>query len=232
MVLAIVFGGGGARGAFQAGVWSALAPLIQPQFVIGSSIGAVNAWATTRLAPSALCQWWLTAAPNRLLPYAKGTFAPVLARLAQLPRRANWPALAVCTPLGRPGSHVVTLSAAHAANWLAASCALPGWFAPVKVAGHWYIDGGVRNDLPVTIAQALGATAIIAIGAGGLGPTPQAETVPNILPPAGLGKMFDWSKKARQKALMAGRQAGAEWIASTEFRRLVEISSKRVQNGK
>jgi NTE family protein len=49
--LAVVFGGGGVRGAFQAGVWAVVGPQLKPDFVIGSSIGAINGWATTRLTP-------------------------------------------------------------------------------------------------------------------------------------------------------------------------------------
>ncbi|MCI1985629.1 MAG: patatin-like phospholipase family protein [Lactobacillus sp.] len=223
MALAIVFGGGGARGAFQAGVWEVLAPYLNPRFVIGSSIGAVNAWATTRLEAGLLCQWWRTQAPKHVLPYEQDALKTPLTRLAALPQLHSWPALAVCTPLGKSRPHTVTLTPDQAAMWLTASCALPGWFAPVRVAGKPYVDGGVLNDLPVAIARELGATEILAIGAGGLGPTPDAKGVPCILPPTGLGRMFDWSLAARSRALAAGRQAGLAWMATNEFRRLVEI---------
>jgi NTE family protein len=40
-------------------------------------------------------------------------------------------------PFGRPGEMVVGLSDA-----VMASCAIPGWFAPVSIDGHRFIDGG------------------------------------------------------------------------------------------
>jgi NTE family protein len=41
---------------------------------------------------------------------------------------------------GRAGSPTVSLSRA-----VAASCAVPGYFAPVEIAGHRYLDGGVAS---------------------------------------------------------------------------------------
>ena len=35
---------------------------------------------------------------------------------------------------------------------VAASCAIPGWFAPVQIGGHTYIDGGVHSVLNLDLA--------------------------------------------------------------------------------
>lgn len=49
------------------------------------------------------------------------------------------------------------LSAIHA------SIAMPGFIAPVHRDGHWLLDGGVINPVPVSAVRALGADIIIAV---------------------------------------------------------------------
>ena len=50
-----------------------------------------------------------------------------------------------------------------------ASYAIPGFFAPVEVDGHWLADGALVNPVPVTLARALGADVVIAISLSGDG---------------------------------------------------------------
>jgi NTE family protein len=50
---------------------------------------------------------------------------------------------------GRPGAPAARLDEA-----VMASCAIPGWFAPVEIAGHRYVDGGT---LSTTSADLLAA---------------------------------------------------------------------------
>ncbi|HEU4631376.1 MAG TPA: patatin-like phospholipase family protein [Gemmatimonadaceae bacterium] len=47
-----------------------------------------------------------------------------------------------------------------------ASCALPGFFPPGKVAGRLCIDGGTVDNLPVHFAATLGVDAVIAVDVG------------------------------------------------------------------
>lgn len=210
MALAVVFGGGGAHGAFQAGVWATLAPYLHPRFVIGSSIGAINAVATTRLSPRALDTWWQTVAPSSLPPYRTAALAAILEQLLATPRRESWPALAVCTPLGAASSHVVTIQ--NDVAWLLASSALPGWYAPRRVEKRWYVDGGVRNDLPVALARDIGATQVLAIAGNGLGPTPALGNADVIRPLSPLSGMLDFSLASRRRMLASGRVAALAWL--------------------
>ena len=48
---------------------------------------------------------------------------------------------------------------------LAASCAVPLVFPPVRIDGRFYLDGGLLNPLPVYAAVDLGATQILALQA-------------------------------------------------------------------
>jgi NTE family protein len=44
-----------------------------------------------------------------------------------------------------------------------ASCAYPGFFLPVKVAGRWLVDGGISVNVPVEAAAEMGATHVLAV---------------------------------------------------------------------
>ena len=48
-----------------------------------------------------------------------------------------------------------------------ASIALPGLFAPVRIDGIWFVDGGLVNPVPVSTCRALGATFVIAVNLNG-----------------------------------------------------------------
>lgn len=208
MVLAVVFGGGGARGAFQAGAYAVLAQAgLRPRFVIGTSIGAMNAYATTRLDGPAMCRWWLAGLPANVLgvPGRPVVFTPQLAALVALPRRYPWPALAVCGA-GRDRAHVVTLRQATAKDWLLASAAIPGVFPAVTIDGATYVDGGVVNDLPVDVARDLGATTVIAIAAQGLGPV-RGKADYLIAPPPRTTGILDFRPASRAALLVAGQKA-------------------------
>ncbi|MGH8828004.1 MAG: patatin-like phospholipase family protein [Jiangellaceae bacterium] len=54
-------------------------------------------------------------------------------------------------PFGRPGELPLPLSDA-----VMASCAIPGWFAPVVVAGHRYVDGGAYSATSADVLVGLG----------------------------------------------------------------------------
>lgn len=44
-----------------------------------------------------------------------------------------------------------------------ASMAIPGVFTPVKIDGHWYVDGGMLQELPVEVLRAHGADIVIGV---------------------------------------------------------------------
>jgi NTE family protein len=45
---------------------------------------------------------------------------------------------------------------------LLATCAFPGVLPPVPSNGHWLVDGGLLNNLPVDVVRGLGAEVVIA----------------------------------------------------------------------
>jgi NTE family protein len=58
------------------------------------------------------------------------------------------------------------LSSGLAVPALLASCAIPGVFPPVSIGRREYVDGGVANHTPVSVAIELGATKIFVLPVG------------------------------------------------------------------
>jgi NTE family protein len=59
---------------------------------------------------------------------------------------------------GRPGSPPAPIHLA-----VAASCAVPGYFAPVQIGGHSYVDGGVHSPTNAAVLRGLGLDLVIVI---------------------------------------------------------------------
>ncbi|MGY1603544.1 patatin-like phospholipase family protein [Geodermatophilus sp. SYSU D00815] len=76
---------------------------------------------------------------------------------------------------GRPGSPTAPLHLA-----VAASCAVPGYFAPVPIGGHAYVDGGVHSPTNAALLRGCGLDLAIVVspmsGPPGLRPDLYAAT--------------------------------------------------------
>jgi NTE family protein len=59
---------------------------------------------------------------------------------------------------GRPGAPEVPLHLA-----VAASCAVPGYFAPVEIGGHQYVDGGVHSPTNAAVLRGRGLDLVVVI---------------------------------------------------------------------
>ena len=75
--------------------------------------------------------------------------------------RLSIPFRAVATDLVT-GEEVV-LSAGSLADALRASMSVPGAFSPVQLAGLHLVDGGMANNLPVSVVRDMGADIVIAV---------------------------------------------------------------------
>ena len=71
------------------------------------------------------------------------------------------PFRAVATDL-ETGAEVV-LGSGSLARSLRASMAVPAAFDPVKIDGHLLVDGGMTNNVPVSVARAMGADVLIVV---------------------------------------------------------------------
>jgi len=90
-------------------------------------------------------------AASALLPRGRGRLAPVTNMVERIsaspwPARETWIvamdyATGRRTVFGQPGAPPARLSEA-----VTASCAIPGWYAPVRIGGRLYVDGGTLSS--------------------------------------------------------------------------------------
>ncbi|TMC55548.1 MAG: patatin-like phospholipase family protein [Chloroflexi bacterium] len=185
---AFVFAGGGSLGSVEVGMLRALVQSgVQADFVVGSSVGAINAVQfaadPTPAGIERLKRIWRTVRREDVFPVS-----PLGAMLRLLTRRGHLVAqAALCRLLKRHLTvrqledtvlpcHVITtdllggtevrLSAGPAVDALLASTAIPGIFQPVWRAGRHLVDGGVTSNTPIATAIELGASRVIVLPTG------------------------------------------------------------------
>lgn len=158
-----------------------------PDFVIGTSVGAVNAaWIAARPDASSideLAEIWLGLRRNDVFPLSPLTgMRGLLGRsnhlisndnLRSLLERhipyerledAQLPLNVMATDL--KSGRATILNSGPAVPALLASCAIPGVFPPVTIGHRELVDGGVANHTPITVAIELGATRIYVLPVG------------------------------------------------------------------
>jgi NTE family protein len=186
--VAFILSGGASLGAVQVGMLRALYERgIRPDMLVGTSVGAVNsAWIAGRPDPEGidhLCEIWLSLRRRDVFPFNPLTSAAGLLGRANhfipndalrtvlethLPytrlEEASVPVHVVATDLKSGRAAILTSGPAVPA--LLASCAIPGVFPPVTIGRRDYIDGGVANHTPMSVALELGATEVYVLPVG------------------------------------------------------------------
>ena len=162
-------------GAYHAGAWKALERELAFDIVVGVSVGALNGWAIAGGASAqSLIELWLDECTAGLLRHRvpalpwRGFFdlrsleLTTQELLRRYTPRVDFGVVLVEFP--RLHSRLVRLDEV---TWrhLAASCAVPGGFPPVRVGSRRYVDGGLLCPLPVWAALELGATRVVAVNA-------------------------------------------------------------------
>ncbi len=185
---AFVFDGGGSLGAVQVGMLKALAAHgVQADFVVGSSVGAMNATffagEPTSEGVRRLEHVWRGIRRRDVFPIAPlGSLLGLLGwrdhlveqtalrRLIQqhLPYRqleeARIPCHLVATDV--LGGRDVHFSSGPAVEVLLASTAIPGVFPVVRIGERYLVDGGIANHSPISTAVEFGATRLIVLPTG------------------------------------------------------------------
>jgi NTE family protein len=178
---AFVFSGGGNLGSIQAGMLKALLEAgIEPDVVVGTSIGSVNA-AVLAADPSLenverMCEHWIGTRSRDFLPRN-----PVAVARALLRQGAIFPSTAWRRHLERliPYERIedaavtlritvtdyhdgapVTLESGSVVDAVLASTALPTVFPPHRIGDHLYLDGALAEQLPLAPAIEAGADTI------------------------------------------------------------------------
>jgi NTE family protein len=187
--LAFVLGGGGARGALQAGALRALLERgIHPDLLIGTSAGAANA-AFLGLDPTCaqvarleeiwraaartdfLPAHWATMVARALLNRARAKPNPSLREfvVAHLPdpdlqfREMRLPVYLVAADLNHAQAVIYGEKPEQSVlEGILASTALPPWMRLLERGDQLLMDGGAVSNLPIEHAMTHGATEIIA----------------------------------------------------------------------
>jgi NTE family protein len=182
---AFVLAGGGSLGAVEVGMLEALAETrVRPDFVVGSSAGAINA-AFFAGRPNldgvrALRTIWAGLRARDVFPFSPiggllGALAlrdhmvepgPLRRDRALPPYGSLRDARCPCTVAARADRAQVVFSRGRAVPAVMASAAIPGVFPPVRIERESYFDGSVANNTPVSAALALGAERIIVLPTG------------------------------------------------------------------
>lgn len=170
--IGIALGSGVARGWAHLGVLKALDRLgLVPDVVVGSSIGALvgGFYLAGHLEP--LEKWARAMTKLRMLRYLSLTGGMISGdRLFHEAERylgdmdiseLNAPFVAVATDLWT--GHEIWLREGRLVDAMRASLSLPGVFKPVRLKGHWLIDGALANPVPVSVCRALGAQMVISV---------------------------------------------------------------------
>lgn len=172
-VVALVLGGGGAKGFAHIGVIKVLESHgIRPQLVVGTSAGSfVGGLYASGLSPFDLQQLALGLQESdvRDLTLSRQGFLLgqklqdfINAKVKQQPIQSfplRFAAVATEADTGRK----VVFTRGNAGQAIRASCSIPNVFVPATIAGKEYVDGGLVSPIPVETARDLGADVVIAV---------------------------------------------------------------------
>ena len=183
---AFVLAGGGSLGAVQVGMLRELTNFgVIADFVVGSSVGAVNAshfaGAPNAAGVAKLEKIWRDLQRHDVFPVTLRSLLGLFGRQGNLidpfnlrrllERHVSFPNLqdaaiplhVIATNLG---GAAVCLSSGPAVDAIMASAAIPAAFPPVRIGENYLIDGAVGSNTPILTAAKLGATRIIALPTG------------------------------------------------------------------
>jgi NTE family protein len=190
--IALVFGGGGARGAYQVGAIKALYERgISVDFLVGTSIGAVNASYLAIHGLSAdsiqgLEQAWRCASTSSLLSGDVRWLAlrallgkpdhSCREKMERIFRSYGVDPELHFSDLHQPGLYLVSTDLGkcrlevygdepdeHVLEGMLASAAIPPYVLPMHRGERVLIDGGAISNVPIETAMRLGATRILAL---------------------------------------------------------------------
>lgn len=183
---AFVFAGGGSLGAVQVGMLRELLNAgVSADFVVGSSVGAMNAayfaGAPNTAGVDKLEKIWRGLRRQDVFPMtlrsalgfmggAGNLIDPSnLRRLIEhhipFPNLENAP-IPVHVVATNLGGAAICLSSGPAVEAILASAAIPAAFPSVRIGEHHLIDGAVSSNTPILTAVNLGATRIVALPTG------------------------------------------------------------------
>lgn len=173
--IGLVLGSGAARGWAHLGVLNALEQIgVEPDVIVGCSIGAMIGAAKASGQHSQMQEWALSMDPWRIFKLidvgmSKGGIVGGEKLFQHFASLIAGKKLSDCTiPFGAVATELysgreIWLQDGALVDAVRASCAMPGMLAPHYYQDNWLIDGAVVNPVPVSLARAMGATHVIAV---------------------------------------------------------------------
>lgn len=168
--VALVLGGGGAKGAATVGALKYVeASGVPIDFVVGTSIGSVVGglysvgYRSAQLDSMFRAQDWVSMGVGSLMG---DSIVRVLRDMAGEDGHLDFDSLPIpfrCVAVDVNRMKEVVLKEGDLAQAMRASMAIPLVFKPVRRDGMRLVDGGVLNNLPVDVAKEWGADIVIAI---------------------------------------------------------------------
>lgn len=236
MACALVLSAGGLYAAWEVGVWKALRGRVPFDMIVGASAGAWNGWAIAGGAtPEELEDQWLDPRTGDVMQvglHATGLLRPdiLYAKARELAARFQ-PQMPFGLTMVQVPSLRLRLVREKEVSWrhLAASCAIPFGFPPVRIDGKDYVDGGFRGALPLWAAEEMGATRAIALDVLNTLPfrilrrvlPPRSHSpalaVTILEPSVPLGSLKNavcWSKQNIERWIRLGEQDGTRAMSS------------------
>lgn len=172
--VALVLGGGAARGLAHIGVLEVLEREgVGLDFIAGTSMGGlVGALSATGIRAKELAdlargfhfpRWFL---PGTQLDW-RSLFSTAVPVLPETFEQLKIPLAVTAVDLETAAQVVVHTGPLLPA--VQATCTIPGVFPPVRLADRWLVDGGLVNVLPVDVAWMVDVDVVVAVGVGGAG---------------------------------------------------------------
>ncbi len=180
--LAVVLGGGSARGFAHIGVVKGLeAHGIRPDMVVGCSAGSlVGAFWAAGFSGDRMEELALRVRDSEIIDVVQGNAPRGMVTGQSLQNFVNQalrgrgiesfptPFAAVATRY--PAGDLAVLRSGDPGFAVRASCSIPGVFVPAAQGGQEYLDGGLISPVPVRTARQLGADVVVAVDVGGADP--------------------------------------------------------------
>ncbi len=231
---ALVLSGGGARGAYEAGVWQALTELgIEIDIITGTSVGAINAAMIAQGELELACNLWKEMETHMVFDVPEGSQPFDYAReivfnhgagtsgLKELMEKyideekvRNSPVDFGITAVSLPDfkAHLLfkeDIPPGRLIDFIMASASAFPAIHSYPIDGTEYIDGGYADVLPIDMALSKGATHVIAVNLRGYGIIDQdaVKAAPNLVwieSPWELGLQFVFDVDNARRLLRLG----------------------------
>ncbi|MEJ2694143.1 MAG: patatin-like phospholipase family protein [Candidatus Thiodiazotropha sp.] len=177
--IAIALGSGSARGWSHIGVIQELKSLgIEPEIVAGSSIGALVGAAYAADQIERLEHWTKALDWRGILKYLDPSLlgggliqgerlSELVAQYVEDLHFEDLPRLLGVVATELDTGREIWFREGPVIQAVRASIGLPGIFQPILHDGHWLVDGGLSNPVPVSLCRAMGADVVIAVNLNG-----------------------------------------------------------------